>query len=54
MPQRPLPGDWFTFYSFIIGHQLPFEYERPLCANTSRPATDEVSRRKVAFLGSFD
>jgi hypothetical protein len=24
-------GDWIVFYSFVIDHEIPFAYERPLC-----------------------
>jgi hypothetical protein len=25
-------GNWIVFYSFVIDHEIPFAYERPLCA----------------------
>jgi hypothetical protein len=27
-------GNWKVFYSFVIDHDIPFAYERPLCAKS--------------------
>jgi hypothetical protein len=27
-------GNWIVFYSFVIDHEVPFAYERPLCARS--------------------
>ncbi|WP_079543815.1 hypothetical protein [Bradyrhizobium lablabi] len=29
-------GNWIVFYSFVIDHDIPFAYERPLCAKSGR------------------
>jgi hypothetical protein len=31
-----------VFYSFVIDHEIPFAYDRPLCANSSRSTTNKL------------
>jgi hypothetical protein len=37
-------GNWIVFYSFVIDHEIPFAYERPLCANSGQSGTGKLLR----------
>ncbi len=41
-------GNWIVFYSFVIDHEIPFAYERPLCARSSHSTTIQFCELIVA------
>src|ERR1700726_3977828 len=43
-------GNWIVFYSFVIDHEIPFAYERPLCARSGRSISLMMRQRRAIIL----
>lgn len=50
--QSPCRLETGVFYSFVMDHEIPFAYERPLCARQERPLPS-VSPNSIARIRSL-